>query len=192
MFYNRLPLLVALIPRVGNLLWPLSPYDATYSCPYPSYARTMGVTCNSLPLLSLRCSPSPWSWTPSLMLHRTPSLSGGCQGVTWRGRRIVAAVASRKGFFHLRLPNWLANRERSRVVGFCSVMVEVSSYPGSYGPSSGRPGRSVCYSHTISRLLHLIYYLQTLYNTELKRNSISFALMWTFNFMHLKRPEIVL
>jgi hypothetical protein len=59
----------------------------------------------------------------------------------------VAAVASRQWFFHLRLPNWLTKPESSRVVGFCFVMVEVSSYPGSYGPSSGRAGRSVCYSH---------------------------------------------
>jgi hypothetical protein len=66
--YNRLPLRVALMPRVGNLLWPLSHCDATYSCPYHSYARTMGITLNSLPLLSVRCSTSPWSWTPSLVL----------------------------------------------------------------------------------------------------------------------------
>jgi hypothetical protein len=26
-------------------------------------------------------------------------------------------------------------------------MVEASSYPGSYGPSLGRAGRFVCYSH---------------------------------------------
>jgi hypothetical protein len=59
---------------------------------------------------------------------------------------IVAAAGSRRGFFQLQLSNWFANRERSGVLGFCCVMVEVSSYAGSYGPSSGRAGRSVCYS----------------------------------------------
>jgi hypothetical protein len=105
--------------------------------PIPFLCLDDGHRCKNLPLLSLRCSPSPWSWTPSLMLHCTPSLSRGCREVTWEGRRIVVAGASRRGFFHLQLSNWLANRERSGVVGFCYVMVEVSSYSGSYGPSPG-------------------------------------------------------
>jgi hypothetical protein len=145
--FNRLPLWVALLPCFGNLLWPLTPCDATYSCPYHSYAQTMSITFNSLPLLYLHCSLSPWSWMPSLVLHCTPSLSRWCQGVTWEGRRITVAGGSRRGFFHLQLSNWLTNRERSVAVGFCSIMVEVSSYPGSYGPSSGRAGRSIYYSH---------------------------------------------
>jgi hypothetical protein len=107
--------------------------DATYSCPYHSYARTMGITFNSLPLLSLRCSLSPWSWAPSLVLHCNPSLARGCWGVTWEVRRIVVAGASK--------------RERSGLIGFCSLLVEVSSYPGSYGRIWGRAGRFVCYSH---------------------------------------------
>jgi hypothetical protein len=39
------------------------------------------------------------------------------------------------------------NREKSGVAGFCSVMVLMSSYLGSYGPSSGRAGGSLCNSH---------------------------------------------
>jgi hypothetical protein len=144
LYYNRLPLRVALMPCVRNLLWPLSPCDATYSCPYHSYAWTMGITLNSLPLL---CSPSPCAWMPSLAVHYTPTLSRGCWGVMWEGSRVIVASAGRQGFFHLQLSNWLANQERLGVVGFCSIMVEVSSYPGSYGPKSGRAGRFVCYSH---------------------------------------------
>jgi hypothetical protein len=82
----------------------------------------------------------------------------------------VATVASRQGFFHLRLPNWLANRERSRVFGFCSVMIELSSCPGQEDPYATVP-------YTTSRLLHFNLLFTTFYNPELKRNAIVFTLM---------------
>jgi hypothetical protein len=52
-----------------------------------------------------------------------------------------------EGSFHLRLQRCLASSEESGVAGFCSVMVEMSCYLGSYGPGSGRAGGSLCYSH---------------------------------------------
>jgi hypothetical protein len=51
------------------------------------------------------------------------------------------------GLLYLRLLNRLASREKLGVAGFCSVTVEMSSCLGSYGPSSGRTGRSSCYSY---------------------------------------------
>jgi hypothetical protein len=39
------------------------------------------------------------------------------------------------------------SREKSGVAGFCSVMVVMSSYLRSYGPSSGRAGGSLGNSH---------------------------------------------
>jgi hypothetical protein len=100
-----------------------------------------------LPHLSLCCPPSPCSWAPSLLLHCTPSLSRGCREVMWEGRIIVVAGASRQGSFHQWLLRCRTSREKSGVAGFCSVMVEMSSYLGSYGPGSCRAGGSLRYSH---------------------------------------------
>jgi hypothetical protein len=61
----------------------------------------------------------------------------------------VAAGASRRALFHLRLPNYLASKEKSGVAGFCSIMVKISSHLESYRPSSGRAGCSLCYSHVL-------------------------------------------
>jgi hypothetical protein len=60
---------------------------------------------------------------------------------------MIVAGAGRRGLFTY---NYQIDSQTGKVpgvVGFCSVMVEVSSYSGSYGPSSGRAGRFVCYSH---------------------------------------------
>jgi hypothetical protein len=46
----------------------------------------------------------------------------------------VVAGASRRGFFSLRSLRCVASREKSGVAGFYSVMVQMSSYLGSYGP----------------------------------------------------------
>jgi hypothetical protein len=65
----------------------------------------------------------------------------------------VVAGASRQGFFHLQLVRCLASREKSGVAGFCSVMVEMSSSLGLYGPA--RAGQEVLYvtaTYTTSRL----------------------------------------
>jgi hypothetical protein len=145
-----------------------------------------------LPLLSLCCSPSPCSRTPSLKLHCTPSVSW-CREVTWEGTRIVVAGASRRGFFSLRLLGCLASREKSWVAGFYPVMVQMSSYLGSYGP-----GRKILTlklrTPTTSRLLHFqwlfINSLITL-NTIFNGTKFSYAYM-NFNFVRLITPEIVL
>jgi hypothetical protein len=64
-----------------------------------------------------------------------------------KGGELCLLVLVGKGSFHLRLLRCLASREKSGVAGFSSEMVEMSSYLGSYGPTSGRAGRSLCYSH---------------------------------------------
>jgi hypothetical protein len=84
-FPNCQFIVTAHFPRV-NLCHLLG---ATYNCPFYSYARTMGVICNSLPLLSLCCTPSQYFWTHSLFRQ--------CREVTWEGRTIVVAGASRQG-----------------------------------------------------------------------------------------------
>jgi hypothetical protein len=52
-----------------------------------------------------------------------------------------------KSSSNLQLLRCLASRDKSGVAGFCSVMVEMSSYLGSYGPSSDTAGGFLCCSH---------------------------------------------
>jgi hypothetical protein len=59
----------------------------------------------------------------------------------------VTAGARRSKFSFPTLTKLSRNREKSGVVVFCSVTVELSSYLGSYVPSSDRGGRSLCYRH---------------------------------------------
>lgn len=79
-----------------------------------------------------------------------------------------------KGSLHLRLLRSLSRREMLGVAGFCSVMVQMCSYLGSYGPGSGRAVGS-----TTPRLLHV---QQLFVNSLITLNTI---LNGTKVFIHL-------
>jgi hypothetical protein len=73
--------------------------------------------------------------------------------------------------------------EKVGVVGFCSVMVEASSYPGSYGPNSdGRKIRMLQSRTPPQDSCTLIYHLPALYNTKLKETRFCLHLckLWTY------------
>jgi hypothetical protein len=59
----------------------------------------------------------------------------------------VVVVLIGKDSLYLQLLRCLVSRDKSLVARFCSVMVEIVSHLGSYGPGSDRTGGSLCYRH---------------------------------------------
>jgi hypothetical protein len=134
--------------------------------------HALGTICNCLWALLL--SVTSMTGPPFPLLLTSPMFLDSSTEVTLHSLHLVEVeklrgregelwllVLAGKGSFHLQLLRCLASREKLAVAGFCSVMVEMSSYLGSYGPSSGRAGRSLCYSH-IPNFKAALYYLLTL------------------------------
>jgi hypothetical protein len=96
-----------------------------------------------------------WSYAALLPCPVDVEKLRGMEGELW----LLVLVG--KGSFHLLLLRCLVSRDKSGVARFCSVMIEMSSHLGSHGPSSGRAGRSLCYSHVhhFKKFCTFIYYL---------------------------------
>jgi hypothetical protein len=99
-----------------------------------------------------------------------------------------------KGSLHLQLLWCLVSRDKSGVARLCSVMTEMSSHLRSYGPASGRAGRSLCYSHIhhTKNCTCSYYSLNSLItkHTIFNRNQFMLPLMQMWNFIWLVPPEL--
>jgi hypothetical protein len=85
------------------------------------------------------------SGTPSLKFRSIVNVEK--LGGERRGTVDVVWAPVVKGNLYLPLLRCLRSRHKPGVARLCSVMVEISSRPGSYGPGLDRTGRSLCYNH---------------------------------------------
>jgi hypothetical protein len=99
------------------------------------------------------------AWTD---VTRHSFVSRGFREVTWARKVNCGCLLVGKDSFHLRLLNCPASRVRSRVAGLCSVMVEMSSCLGPYGPSSSRQKDPYVTARYTASRLHFNLLLNTI------------------------------
>jgi hypothetical protein len=116
---------------------------------------------------------------------------GGEEGELW----LLALLLVGQSSLYLPFIRCLASRDKSGVGRLWSVMVEMSSRLGSYGPGSGRAGRPLCYSHVHhTKNLHFkllsINSLITL--STILNGNLNFAYAYVnLNFIRRMTPEII-
>jgi hypothetical protein len=130
LLYNR----SAFTPRLERHFYNCLPCGRIFAMHWEPFVIAFLYLC----LLSLCCSSS-------LKLHCTPSLF--CEKLGVKEGELWFLVLLGQISLYLQLLRCLASSDKSGVVRFCSVMVEMSSQLGLYGPGLGRAGRSLCYSH---------------------------------------------
>jgi hypothetical protein len=86
-----------------------------------------------------------WSYVALLPCLADVKKLGGKEGELWLIMLLLLLLS--KGYLYLQLLRCPVSRDKSGVARLCSVIVEMSSYLGLYRRSSGRAGRSLCYSH---------------------------------------------